>query len=467
MWARAFHSVRGRVTAIAVGVAAVVLSICVLLVLALIRQQAAAEAAVTASRTARSLSFKIVGERLGNPIPSAGKTHSDLVQIVGADGTVLAASRPLLGDPPLSTARPADPDDIRIDTTACPEDFRHCLYVVGFHVAESAYGQPVTVYAAVELPSLLGRDGSSVGARAVILLLALISILGLGIWTAIGAAFRPVEEITGEMADITASDLSRRIPVHYSGGGEVQRLAETVNATLGRLEQATDRQRRFVAEASHDLRNPIAGLLTRLEVLDMEEEDYPWKEAVHEAVHDVERLSAIVEDLLELARLEAGSAPPTETLDLGAVVADELGQRMTDRLPIAADLARGAWVRGSRLRLGRVLENLLANAERHGTKVVDVQVRVDGSDVVLGVYDDGSGVPEEHRERIFERFARLKESRELDSGGTGLGLPIAREIAHNYGGTLSVVDGPGGRFEMRLPLAEAPPQAASEALSEA
>ncbi|WP_170201813.1 sensor histidine kinase [Actinocorallia herbida] len=447
---------RGRVTAIAVGAAAVVLSICLLLVLALIRQRSVGEAAETASHTARSLAIKAVTERLGDPIPRINTAHTDLVQVVGAHNEVLAASLRLHGDPPVSTARPADADDIRIDTTACPQNFNHCLYVVGFHVGESAYGQPVTVYAAVELPGLLNDDGAALGARALILLLALICLIGLGTWTAIGAALRPVEEITGELAEITASDLSRRVPVHYSGGGEVQELAETVNATLGRLEQATDRQRRFVAEASHDLRNPIAGLLTRLEVLDGEDEDYPWKEDVSEAVHDVERLSAIVEDLLELARLEAGAAPPSVTLDLGGLVRDEIAQRMTDRLPITADLADGIWVRGSGLRLSRVLENLLANAERHGREGVRVQVRADGPQAVLGVYDDGAGVPEEYRERIFERFARLKESRDRDTGGTGLGLPIAREIAHNFGGTLGVVDGPGGRFEMRLPLAEPP-----------
>ncbi|MDX6738259.1 HAMP domain-containing sensor histidine kinase [Actinocorallia sp. A-T 12471] len=445
---------RGRVTGLAVTVSLIVLSVCALLLLALIRQDAAMKAAATAAHTSRSLAVKAITERLADPIERTGD-QAELIQVVGVDGRVLAATPALRGHDPLTTARPADPDDVRIDTTACPKRIRGCLYVVGFHVASSAYEQPVTVYAAVELPGILG-DGSSIGIRVLILLVLLVSLIGFGTWVAIGAALRPVEEITDELADITASDLSRRVPVHYSGGGEVQKLAETVNGTLHRLEQATDRQRRFVAEASHDLRNPIAGMLTRLEVLDGEDEDYPWKEVVHEAVHDAERLSAIVEDLLELARLEAGSAPPTETLDLGALVRREIAQRPPDALPITTDLVGGVWVRGSPLRLARVLENLLANAVRHGRSGVRVQVRVEDGDAVMGVYDDGDGVPEADRERIFERFARLKESRERDSGGTGLGLPIAREIARNYGGSLAVAEGEGGRFELRLPIADPP-----------
>ncbi|MCD0450296.1 HAMP domain-containing histidine kinase [Actinocorallia sp. API 0066] len=456
-WARAFHSVRGRVTMVMMAISAAGLIFTLGVVLVLVRERAQMNAAREASHLARPLATSVVTERPPDPIPfPRHSTRSFLVQIVADDGTVLNGSARLRDIPPISRVQP-EGADVRVDTTACPKSVGKCVYIVGFRAPQTAYDQPVTVYAAVELPSVLLTDEISAETMsAVALALALVLVIGLATWWGVGSTLRPVDEITEELASITASDLSRRVPVHYSGGGEMQRLAETINGTLERLEHATERQRRFVAEASHDLRNPIAGLLTRLEVLDSEDDDYPWKTAVHEAVSDVERLSAIVEDLLELARLEAGAAPPSELIDLGEFVTKEIGQRMPDRLEITTDLGSGLWVRCSPLRLGRVLENLLANAERHGRSEVRVSVAEEDGRAVLLVRDDGDGVPPEHRERIFERFARLKESRERDTGGTGLGLPIAREIAHNYGGTLTVEDGPGGRFALRLPLTDPP-----------
>ncbi|ROO84926.1 signal transduction histidine kinase [Actinocorallia herbida] len=446
-----FVSLRGRITLLALTVSAIILLACLFLVLALFRQDTQSEAAREAGRTA----VRTAGEVVRAPLQEAQIPDSTVyVQVVADDGTVLAASGPLRGRPAITRVRSEDPADPRADVTDCSNSLGSCVYIVGLRVDENAYGRPVTVYAAARVAGVVGEEASPVGFRTTAVLIGVLLLIGLLTWLAVYSALRPVRQITKELSDITASDLSRRVPVQFSGGSELQELAETINATLARLEEATDRQRRFVAEASHDLRNPIAGLLTRLEVLDSEDEDYPWKEDVHEAVGDVERLSAIVEDLLELARLESGTPPPTERLDLGELAAAEIARRPLGRLPITTDLTPNVQVDANRLRVARLLGNLLANAQRHGRTRVDVTVTTEDGQAVLRVDDDGRGVPPEDTDRIFERFARLKESRDLDSGGTGLGLPIAQEIARNYGGTLTAAPSPGGHFTLRLPLAD-------------
>ncbi|GAB2826377.1 HAMP domain-containing sensor histidine kinase [Actinocorallia aurea] len=444
-----FVSLRGRITLLSLAVSAIILAACLFLVLALFRQETQSQAAQEAARTAVRVASEVVKAPLSQEQFTDG---ADYVQVVADDGTVLAASEPLKGRPAITRARSDDPADPRADVTDCSNGLGSCVYIVGLRVRNNAYGQPVTVYAAARVAGVVGDEASPVGFRTTVILIGVLVLIGVLTWLSAYSSLRPVRQITRELSDITASDLSRRVPVQYSGGSELQELAETINDTLARLEEATDRQRRFVAEVSHDLRNPIAGLLTRLEVLDAEDEDFPWKEDVHHAVGDVERLSSIVEDLLELARLESGTPPPTERLDLGELVAAELARRPPGRLPVAADLTADVRVDAGRLRVARLLGNLLANAQRHGRTRVDVTVAVEDGLAVLRVDDDGAGLAPEDTERIFERFARLKESRELDSGGTGLGLPIAQEIARNYGGTLTASPGPGGHFTLRLPL---------------
>ncbi|WP_344831418.1 sensor histidine kinase [Nonomuraea dietziae] len=158
-------------------------------------------------------------------------------------------------------------------------------------------------------------------------------------------------------------------------------------------------------------------------------------------------------DLLELARLDAGALQPAERLDLAELVVSEV-ELHRRRVPIVTRLAAGTIVEANRLRLARVLGNLLANAERHAHSVIEVSVWTDHSQgqAVLEVHDDGEGIPVEARERVFDRFARLDSARRLDTGGTGLGLPIAREIARSYGGSLVVADSErGARLVLRLP----------------
>ncbi|MYZ37717.1 MULTISPECIES: HAMP domain-containing sensor histidine kinase [unclassified Streptomyces] len=310
-------------------------------------------------------------------------------------------------------------------------------------------GRTLVVHAGA---SLAARQ-SAVGTAAVAMLLGLpvlLLVVGGVTWLVTRRALRPVEGIRREMAAITASeDLSRRVP-EPAAHDEVARLARTTNETLTALEAAVDRQRRFVADASHELRSPIASLRTQLEVGDA----YPELLDVPGAVADTVRLQRLAADLLLLARLDAGERPGRTRLDLGALVREEVSQRTSDRIPVTVETGQGIEVAGSRGQLARVLGNLLDNAQRHARGSVEVSVhRADDGQVVLAVTDDGSGVPEAERERIFERFVRLDSARSRDDGGAGLGLAIARDVAERHGGTLTVANSPSGgaHFALRLP----------------
>ncbi|MFE7565902.1 ATP-binding protein [Streptomyces sp. NPDC057539] len=312
-------------------------------------------------------------------------------------------------------------------------------------------GETVVVHAGA---SLADRQ-AAVNTTTVSMLLGLpvlLLVVGGVTWLMTRRAFRPVEGIRREMAAITAStDLSRRVPEPASDD-EVARLARTTNETLTALEAAVERQRRFVADASHELRSPIASLRTQLEVGDA----HPELLDVPGAVADTVRLQQLAADLLLLARLDAGERPGRARFDLGALVREEVSQRTRDRVPVTLDVRSGLEVAGSRGQLARVLGNLLDNAQRHTRASVTASVYRSGDQVVLAVADDGSGVPEAERERIFERFVRLDDARSRDDGGAGLGLAIARDVAVRHDGTLTVGGARtgGALFELRLPRAD-------------
>ena len=245
----------------------------------------------------------------------------------------------------------------------------------------------------------------------------------------------------------------------YARACELQELNEELKQahrqqrqTTSMLREVIERQRRFVFDASHDLRNPITGLLTELEVA-IAEPDSDLHQILRKLLLDAERLNDIVNDLLELARLDSAPPAPTEPVDLTHLVIDEL-ERRTLTVAVVTRLERQVVVNASRIRLARLLGNLVNNAERHTSTVIEISVTGDPPDAVLEVIDDGPGIAPADRERIFERLFRLDDACRRDPGGSGLGLPIAREIAHAYGGRLYAADHPtGARFVLRLPLA--------------
>ncbi|WP_433248415.1 sensor histidine kinase [Streptosporangium sp. CA-135522] len=274
---------------------------------------------------------------------------------------------------------------------------------------------------------------------------ALLALVAALTWLAVGRTLAPVSAIRAEMADITANDLHRRVPVPRSRD-EIARLAETMNRTLDRLELAVDRHKRFVADAAHELRSPLAVLRTRLELA-------PPEPLVAEALTDVDRIQTLTSDLLLMARLDAGEPACPGEVDLGQVAAEEATRsRPRPEVRVGLEVATDVVVSGSAEELRRLVANLVDNAVRHADSAVTVRLTRDGDDAVLDVCDDGPGIPVEHREAVFDRFTRLDEARDRDAGGSGLGLAIARDIAVRHGGTLDVVgEGRGARLRARLP----------------
>jgi signal transduction histidine kinase len=281
------------------------------------------------------------------------------------------------------------------------------------------------------------------------------TMVAAGTFRLVNKDMTAVDAIRTELAEITATGLDRRVPVPKHQ--EIRSLAETVNDTLDRLEGAYQQLRRFTSDASHDLRNPITAMRAQVEQALMYPDDTDWPRTATAVLAGIERLQAIVTDLLTLARLDARAPLTRNPTDLGQLVSAELGRR-TYRKDIVKDLRQNVFIDCDRLRITRVLVNLLDNAERHATSKITVSVRADGSMATLEVIDDGAGIAVEQREMVFDRFTRLDASRDRDAGGTGLGLAIAREIAEAHRGTLTIQDSErGARFVLHLPTCDPAP----------
>jgi signal transduction histidine kinase len=250
---------------------------------------------------------------------------------------------------------------------------------------------------------------------------------------------RPVEAMRAEVAEINEHNLTRRVPVP-SSDNEIARLGATLNETLGRVHRAVEDTRRFVADASHELRSPLAALRAELEIALSHPHLADWPTVVKAALEDAERLQELTTDLLLLARLDADALDKQDTVDLTAVVRREVSRR--GMVTLEAD--DHVLVPGRRAQLSRLLGNLLDNAERHAGTAVIVRLR-GGPAATLEVIDDGPGIPEADRERVFDRFTRLDEARTRAAGGAGLGLAIARRIATRHDGTLEATDAEGYR----------------------
>lgn len=449
-------SIRARVTLGAVVMVFAIMTVGLTLVTLLIREVVLFQVEERASGAARNVVEHVTEEQYSENIPTTVGVLR--LQVLDQDThEVIVSSAVLEGYPALTDIRP-DSYDFRVEDTVCDEVAGpypdECLLVVGYTAEETVYGD-VLVLAAIRFPQFLQTGILETGMAAISL--TVLVTTAVTIWYGVGRALRPVELISAEIDRITVSDLHRRVPVPKSDD-EIAHLARTANAGLARIEEAVTRQRRFVSDASHELRNPIAGMITKLEVelSDPEPDPRERERVLNSLLSDTERLENIVVDLLELARLESDVAEEREPVDMCALVREEFSERHRRIVPSVHTFGE-AWVTGSRVRLVRLLTNLVSNAERHARSRIEVVVDHDGDDVVIEVHDDGAGVPESERERIFERFSRLDESMERDPEGSGLGLFISREIAQAKGGRLvagrSDLLG-GALFTLTLPAAQ-------------
>ena len=274
----------------------------------------------------------------------------------------------------------------------------------------------------------------------------------------------PVAAMTARAADITATNLRERLPV--SGGEELAGLAHVINELLGRLENSFVRQRQFMADASHELRTPTAILRTEVDVTlaQAHRAEGEYRESLTVIRDAAQRLTRIVEDLFALARVDAENlGARRERLYLEEIVDDSirLARPLADahRVHVSVAEAIEAPVDADADLLGRLLLNLLDNAIKHSPSggLVQVLMKRSNGTVDIGIVDQGQGIPEPERDRVFERFVRLSDTARgpgeaAPENGVGLGLAIARRIAEAHGGSLVVAESRPGHTEFRLTL---------------
>jgi len=374
--------------------------------------------------------------------------HQDgFVQIVAASGAVVTSSSNIAGESRIAAGGNGSTTTMRfpqLDT----DDFR-----VHVHLTETDPQYAIIVGTNLENVN----DVLATTRRSLLVgLPVLLALIAAMIWVVIGRALRPVEAIRSQVADIGGSDLHRRVPEPKSND-EIGRLARTMNAMLNRLEAADIAQTQFVSDASHELRTPIAVIRHELEVGLRSDDDAQLRVIAGEVLDENFRMQRLVEDLLLLARRDGrdGEALRVDRhlVDLDDVALSEAHRVRTDKTVVTSGISAGQ-VRGNPDQLVRVVRNLVDNALRHADTRVDIAVTTtsDGC-VVLTVDDDGAGVAEPDRERIFERFRRLDEGRARDDGGSGLGLPIVAGLVKDHGGTVTVGTSPtlgGARFAVSL-----------------
>jgi signal transduction histidine kinase len=369
-------------------------------------------------------------------------------QVVTLDGRVLAASQDLGGRPPIGPAPPAGRSETLRTVAGLPGE------AVPFRLlSRRVDGRegPVVVHVAGALDDV-DESADVLTGTLTVAIPALVAVLAVLIWTLVGRTLRPVEAIRSEVAAIGGTDLHRRVP-KLDGDDEIARLARTMNAMLDRVEDATGRQQRFVADASHELRSPLTRIRSELEV-DLAHPESAALAATHRSVLDeTVALQRLVEDLLHLARSDAGAFTTRhEPVDLDDIVLRAAARLRADgRVKVDISAVSAAQVHGDPDQLGRTVRNLTENAARHADSTVTLTLTEQDHVAVLGVADDGPGIPADQRDRVFERFTRLDEAR--TAGGTGLGLAITREIIQRHHGTITIDPGhhPGTRFVVTIP----------------
>ncbi|MGI9579331.1 MAG: ATP-binding protein [Microthrixaceae bacterium] len=294
--------------------------------------------------------------------------------------------------------------------------------------------------------------------NALILIVPIVVVLlGAATWFLVGRTLRPVHAISEKVRRIGSESLDERVPVPESAD-EVSELAGTMNEMLDRLETGANRQRRFVADASHELRTPLSTIRAAAEIATVEDPDGAWGRSADDVVAEADRMERLISDLLELARLDEQRREKLEVRDLGALLSSAVAQLApTDpdgpEVRLECNAVELRCVPGL---IEELIVNLLQNAVHYANALVAVSAGpTSGQLAVLVVEDDGPGIPADVRDEVFERFVRVGSSRQRSSGGSGLGLSIARAVVERHGGSISLDSSPGlggARFTVSLPL---------------
>lgn len=368
------------------------------------------------------------------------------VQLIDNSGTVVARSQSAPATPLLPADTVGADLKVGLPDDASPDgDMR-----ISGQLADSPTGRYTVLVGA-------GSEGVETTVQTVVILLGcaspiVVAVAAAATYLLVGRSMRSVDAIRIRVAEISASDLAERVPVP-ANHDEISALAATMNEMLARIEAGHAAQRRFVGDASHELRSPLATIISALEVAAAYPELLDQELAATTLMPEAHRMQALVEDLLLLARAdERGLALRRGDVDLDDLAAGEVQRlRRETALVVDAELTP-VRLTGDAGRLSRVLRNLLENAARHGASRIEVRVQTRAGQAVLTVADDGPGIPEADRIRVFDRFVRLDAARARSGGGAGLGLAIVTEIVAAHHGTVTVSDRRGGGTLMTVQL---------------
>ena len=459
-WARLAGSVRVRTTLAATLIVAVALSVGSAILVNRFRQSLDNNRRNAAVARAADIASLASSGRLPSVLGLSNQDAS-FAQVIDQKGTVIAASADIAGEGALGRPATAPGGAVVTKFAQSPVEGSERSMLVSLPAGTAA--QPLTVFTGYSLVSsdFAVRD---VKLGLLIGLPILLVVVGGTAWLIVGRALRPIDAIRAEASQITTMDLHRRLPEPASRD-EVARLARTMNSMLDRLEQSMEREKAFTADASHELRSPLASLRAQLEIGLAGGDATDWSATATDALVEEARIEHLVRDLLLLARLDRHNRGPSKpdalleaipVIDLADIVAADLAARpnrpgitltghIDERVPVAMvpELAR------------RLVANLVDNAQRHAASQVTITVGRAGVSAELVVRDDGPGVAAADRERIFERFTRLDVARSSDDGGAGLGLAIVKDIVDRHGGRVGFTDSPeGARVLVQLPVAD-------------
>lgn len=444
------RSVRFRVTALATAIVALILVTVAVALIVVQQRTLTATVDDGLRRRANDLALLIVG---AVPESLAGADDDNAAQIVTPDGTVLASSPNVSAGQPIA----ADPGELEV-----VEEVNLASHDDSFRVLSRSAATPdgrVVIHVATAADDI--SDSVEILRNSLLVVIPLsIGLLAAAIWWLVGRALGPVDAIRAEVTSISQTDLDRRVPVPETDD-EISRLAVTMNSMLDRLEDGVARLQRFVADASHELRSPLTRMRSELEV-DLANPADSDPAATHRSVlEEVVAMERLVDDLLHLARVDAGHLDRrVERVDLDDLLLAEADRLRANGAAVDVAMVSAGQVSGNRVQLMRAIRNLADNAARHAASTVRFELKEDDGWVSMAVCDDGSGVPPQELERIFERFARADEGRSRSEGGTGLGLAIVRDVIERHGGTVTVDAGQpdGARFVVRLPTGAVNPR---------
>lgn len=437
------RSLRVRLTAASVVVVTTTVAVAAGLLVWRVRASLVSGLDSSLTQRVQDVAAEVRGGQL-SALPSTGAESAVLVQVIGSNGHVIASSANINGEPALFSAPTGGRTPTLRTVSQLPGADPGSYRVASANAATSA--GTVAIYAARSMNDV-NASVRQVGIAALIGAPFLIAVLSVVIWVLVGRALRPVEAMRVVVSSMSGDQPHDRL-ANASVPIELARLGGTFDDLLDRIERGTAQQRRFLADAAHELRNPIASILTRLETHDQNTAlagaEMAWLHS------DAARLASVVDSLLSLARLDADIPLRAEPVDLDDLVFDHARSITGRRIDLSHVSA--AQVSGDRAALDRVVRNLLDNAARHANTAISVLLSDDGHTVTLTVADDGPGIAEADRESVFVRFTRLDDARARDEGGAGLGLAIVHDIVERHHGNIHIEDNhPGARFIVRLP----------------